>query len=170
MTVIVRRLGRGDAECFRDLRIQGFRLQEHEFRFSPDDEANVSMETTCARLETEFVVGAFDADELVGIGGLSRQLGSKLNHRALLWGMYIKPGYRGSGLSNDIMQMLLDFADKSGVVSVVLTVVNGNDAAARVYQRWGFEAYGLDRAAVKLADGSFVDELLMVRMSPRAYP
>jgi ribosomal protein S18 acetylase RimI-like enzyme len=163
VAVIVRRLTQEDAESFRALRLEGFRLQERAFRYAPDDELAIPMHVVKARLETDFVAGAFMGGELVGIGGLSRQLGSKLKHRALLWGMYIKPAYRGSGVSNVMMQRLIGFAEQSGFESIILTVVSDNAPAQRFYARWGFTAYGLDRLAVKLADGSYVDETLMAR-------
>ena len=163
MATVVRRLTREDAESFRALRLEGFRLQEREFRFSPDDELVNPLDMVRSRLKTDFVVGAFAENKLVGIGGLSRQVGSKLSHRALLWGMYVKADHRGSGVSDMLMQALIDFAERSGLESVILTVVSDNVPANRFYGRWGFTAYGLDRAAVKLPDGSYVDEALMAR-------
>lgn len=163
MTTIVRRLMPENAEIFRAIRLEGFRLQDREFRFSPEDELAVPLETVRARLQTDFVVGAFVSGELVGIAGLSRQGGAKLNHRALLWGMYVKANYRGSGTSNAIMQMLVEYAEKSGTEYIILTVARENSIANRFYERWGFNAYGIDKYAIKLADGSYIDELLMVR-------
>ncbi len=163
MDTIVRRLTQGDAESFREMRLEGLRLQEREFRFSPNDELAIPLDMVRERLKTDFIVGALAGGKLVGIGGLSRQVGSKLSHRALLWGMYVKAAHRGSGISDMLMQALIDFARRSGLESIFLTVVSDNVAASRFYCRWGFTAYGLDRSAVKLSDGSYVDEALMSR-------
>ena len=48
-----------------------------------------------ARLERDFVAGVFDGDTLVGIAGLARYGGVKINHKALLWGMYLRAEFRG---------------------------------------------------------------------------
>jgi RimJ/RimL family protein N-acetyltransferase len=167
MATTVRRLTPEEAESFRDVRLEGVRLQDREFRFSTEDELAIPMSALRARMETDFIVGAFVGDELVGIGGLTRQAGSKLSHRALLWGMYIKAAHRRSGLSDTMMQTLLDFAEQSEIESVILTVVSHNEVASRFYSRWGFIAYGIDRSVVKLADGSYLDETLMVRRFPK---
>jgi ribosomal protein S18 acetylase RimI-like enzyme len=163
MAVAVKRLVPADAERFRSIRLEGFRLQEREFRFSPADELAIPLDTVKARLDADFVAGAFVDDELVGIGGLTRLAGSKLNHRALLWGMYVNAAHRGSGVADQIMQALIDFATKAGIESIILTVMSENETACRFYRRWGFTVYGTDRSSMKLEDGSYLDDTLMVR-------
>ncbi len=160
MSVTVKHLAQQDAGDFRHIRLEGFRLQDREFRSSPEDEASVV--EAAARLEQDFVVGAYEAHDLIGIAGLSRVIGTKLKHKALLWGMYVRAAHRGSGVSDAIMRALVDRA-RLDVESIILTVVNGNRPAVRFYERWGFRTYGVEPASVRLADGSYLDEALMIR-------
>ena len=85
-----------------------------------------------------------------------------MKHKALLWGMYVRATHRGSGVSDAIMQVLVERA-RMHVESMILTVVSGNGPAIRFYERWGFRTYGVEPASLKLADGSYLDETLMIR-------
>ncbi len=163
MTFEIKRLEERDYQRYVELRVEGFSKQNREFRFSPEDELALSQEQTIKRIKTEFIIGAFDKDSLVGIGGVTPYSGSKLNHRALLWGMYVKPAYRGLGLSNKIVESLVEEAGKIGVEKILLTVVSENHTAINLYKKWGFTPYATDRFAVKISDNDYLDEMLMVK-------
>ncbi|ARN83419.1 hypothetical protein B1812_05620 [Methylocystis bryophila] len=155
----MRRLAPADARDFHRLRLEGFALQTREFRYAPADEERLTPKEIEARLLRDFVVGAFCEDELVGIGGLSRGVGCKIAHKALLFGMYLRREYRGSGIADALMSALLDEARRT-VEIVTLTVMSGNAPAVGFYRRWGFESYGIEPRAVK-EDGLYFDEMLM---------
>ena len=106
----LRRLEAADAPAFQRLRIEGFALQPREFRYAPEDEANMPLAEVAARLARDFVVGVFDDDTLVGIAGLTRLRGAKTSHKALLWGMYLRAEFRGRGGADMLMSAILDFA------------------------------------------------------------
>jgi len=132
------------------------------FRIAEEDEATISEQEVTERLTREHVVGAYVDGVLQGIGGLTRFAGTRLDHRALLWGMYVRPEARGAGAGDAIVGALLDEARRIGVRSVLLTVIAGNERAERLYRRWGFERYGVEPGAVRTASG-YVDEVLMIR-------
>jgi ribosomal protein S18 acetylase RimI-like enzyme len=159
----VRRLEDSDYESYVNLRVDGFRKQKREFRFSPEDELSISRENTVKRIKNEFIVGVFNGADLIGIGGCTPCSGSKLNHRALLWGMYVSTDYRGMGLSNKIVESLLSEATRIGMETILLTVVNENDIAIGLYKKWGFSPYAVDRLSVKIGENDYLDELLMVK-------
>ena len=159
---VVRRLTAADAPEFRRVRLEGFTTSPDLFRIAAEEEAELSGEAVAARLEREHVVGGFVDDELQGIGGLTRFAGTRLDHRALLWGMYVRPEARGAGVGDAIVGALLDEARRIGVRSVLLTVIAGNERAERLYRRWGFERYGVEPGAVRAGSG-YVDEALMIR-------
>ena len=159
---VIRRLTPADAAGFRRVRLEGFTANPDLFRIAAEEEAGMSVEDFAARLEREYVAGGFVGGELQGIGGLTRFAGARLDHRALLWGMYVRPAARGAGVGDAIVAALLDEASRIGVRSVLLTVIAGNEPAERLYRRWGFERYGVEPGAVRTASG-FVDEALMIR-------
>lgn len=68
-------------------------------------------------------------------------------------------GARGAGLGEALVARVLEHA--RGVVEEVrLSVVASNAAAVRLYEAAGFERYGLERRALKVA-GRHHDEALM---------
>jgi ribosomal protein S18 acetylase RimI-like enzyme len=169
--VTVRRLGPDDAAIFRALRLEGFARHPLEFRIAPEDETSLTMAQVEARITNDYVVGAFAlGGALAGIGGLTRYAGAKLQHKALLWGMYVREGARGQGLGDAIVVDLLAHARATGVEIVQLTVVADNTRARRLYERHGFTAYGTEPSAVKAQAGEgvvYLDETLMfARLQP----
>lgn len=162
----LRRLAAADAEAFAAIRMQAFTLQGREFRSSPADAALISVETWAKTLESEFVVGLFDGETLVGVAGLSQLQGAKLAHKAMLWGMYIRAAQRGAGGADTLMAAIIERA--TGLVeTIMLTVAAHNHAAIALYERWGFVQYGFEPGSVKMDDGSYVDEALMLKRLDR---
>jgi ribosomal protein S18 acetylase RimI-like enzyme len=158
---LVRRLIAADAAAYQTLRLEGIAQHPFQFRIATEDEIGLPLETVGERIERAFVAGGFDAESLVGVGGLTRFEGTKLRHRALLWGMYVREGARGHGLADELMRVLLAEARTQGIEQVVLTVAAANDRARRVYERWGFSVYGIEPRAIKVSHG-YLDEALMV--------
>jgi putative acetyltransferase len=81
------------------------------------------------------LVGAYAGGELVGIGGIEIQDGGF----AELKRMYVVPAARGSGVADDVMNALLDYARERGVTAVRLETGDQQHAAMRYYTRHGFE-------------------------------
>lgn len=157
----VRRLLGTDAAAFHALRLEGFERHPLQFRYAVEDESGLTLAQVAERLEREYVVGGHRDGVLAGIGGLSGVAGSKLRHKALLWGMYLRDDARGTGLADAIVQALLSRARGEGFRQVLLTVAAENVAALRLYRRWGFERYGVEPDAVRSGSGYFA-EVLMV--------
>ena len=160
----LRRLETADAPAFQRLRIEGFALQPREFRYAPEDEADMPLAEVAARLARDFVVGVFDGDTLVGIAGLTRHGGVKISHKALLWGMYLRAEFRGRGGADMLMSAILDHA-RGRVEIVTLTAMSDNPRALAFYRRWGFAAYGVEPAAVKYEGGYFDETLMSLRLA-----
>lgn len=160
MALACRRLRADDARAFHDLRIEGFALEPRAFRCTPQDEADAPLADVDARLQRDYVVGAFDGERLVGVGGLAQFEGARLRHKALLFGMYLRARYRGGEASNELMRRLIDKATSS-VEIVTLTVVSSNARALRFYERWGFRSYGVELRSAKLHDRDYLDETMM---------
>ncbi|HEY8126789.1 MAG TPA: GNAT family N-acetyltransferase [Methylocystis sp.] len=137
-------------------------MEPRAFRFAPEDEAHVTPAAVAARLERDFVIGAFNTEDslMIGVGGLAWNDGVKTRHKALLYGMYVKAADRGSHAADDIMKRLIEEA-RARVEIVTLTVVATNLRALRFYERWGFRAYGVEERSAKNGDGEYLDETLM---------
>ena len=77
----------------------------------------------------------------------------------MLWGMFVQPQAKVTGLGPALVARVLEHA-RATVEEVRLTVVSTNTAAIRLYERAGFEQYGLERRALKIG-GDYHDEVLM---------
>lgn len=157
----VRRLTPADVDAFLDLRRAGEASDAHFFRSTAADDEAIGRGGWEARLAGEYVVGVVGDGGLVARGGFTRLTGSKLDHKGLIWGMYVRPSYRGRGLASAVLDALL--AEAAGQVrQVVLTLYAANAAARALYERHGFTVYAIEPDAVRQGDG-FADEALMWR-------
>ena len=84
-----------------------------------------------------------------------------MNHKAALWGMYVRPAARSSGLGRRLVEAVVNHAAER-VEQLQLSVVAANDGACRLYLNMGFSEYGREMKALK-QDGRYYDEILMVR-------
>jgi ribosomal protein S18 acetylase RimI-like enzyme len=96
------------------------------------------------------------------VGGV-REQSPKRRHIALIVGMYVHQDHRRAGIA----PLLLDAAQKGlaelgGLEQLQLSVTAGNEPALALYEQAGFEVYGREPAALKVA-GSNYDEFLMSR-------
>lgn len=153
------RLTPADAERYRAVRLEGLRGDPSGFRYSEAEDERIEASNWSARLAREFVVGAEQDGELVGVGGFSRFAGEKLDHKGLIWGMYVRPHARGTGAADAIMRALIAHA-RERVRQLQLTVMADNARARAFYERHGFEHYATEPEAVRRGD-AYVDEALM---------
>lgn len=160
---VVRPLGPADADSFRLIRLEALRAHPDHF--------GSSWEEAQARPSAWFeenagsgrVVGLFDEqDALAGMAGLALDPSLKSRHLATLWGMYVAPSARRQGAGAALVHAVLAMAVPP-VEEVRLTVSAHNGPAIALYERLGFERYGLDPHALKLGD-RYIDELLMRRV------
>lgn len=114
--------------------------------------------------ERDFLVTAFIGDKVVGDLGLT-QLRSNIKylHRAYL-GISIRQQYSGYGLGSFMVDIALKQAKENGFEQVELGVYSDNEKAIRLYEKHGFEKYGIQPRAFKHKDGTYRDEIIMVKM------
>ncbi len=114
------------------------------------------------RLGANLVLGGFLPDgTLAGTAGLATTGDAKQRHKATLWGMFVHPAARGSGLAAALVEAALAAAPPE-VEEVRLSVVVTNEAAIRLYARLGFTRFAVEPRALKI-DGQYHDDAMMVR-------
>ncbi|SFQ49689.1 Acetyltransferase (GNAT) family protein [Lachnospiraceae bacterium XBB1006] len=62
------------------------------------------------------------------------------------------------------MELAIAQAKENGMEQLELGVFSDNDRARHLYQKYGFKEYGVNPRAFKLQDGSYRDEIIMVKM------
>ena len=164
--IFLRELSAEDAEAFFELRLKG--LKEEPDAFTSSYEESLSEEIASVRSKitagpNSFVVGAFDGTRLIGVTGLYRYKEStKVAHKAVLWGVYLLPEYRGKGIAKKVLRTVLEKARTLvGIELVHLGVNPANKPVVKLYESVGFTKWGEEKHALKI-NGRYVDEDQMV--------
>ena len=83
------------------------------------------------------VWGLFDGAQLIGMTGI--YVDEKMPEKAVLWGSWLEPAYRGQGLSDLIYKTRIAWAQAHPAVKYIVTSHRGtNEASKRSNQRHGF--------------------------------
>lgn len=157
----IRRLLPSEAGVFRSIRLEGLQDAPDAFGSTFEKESAEPLQYFIERLDRNAVFGGFLGNSLMGVVGFYQHESAKMNHKGVLWGMYVKPAARGSGLATALAERLLEHASKA-VEQVQLTVVVNNLRARRFYERMGFVEYGLEKESLKY-QGAYFDEALLVK-------
>jgi RimJ/RimL family protein N-acetyltransferase len=159
---MVRQLTPADAEAFRALHLEALEKYPAAFAMAYEEECDLPLTEFQTRLERLIVFGGFVAGALAGIATLQCQPLMKRRHMAMVWGMYVKDTFRGSGLATAIFQSVIARAERE-VDQLELYVAVGNDRASQFYKRFGFEPYGVMRRSLRVK-GVDYDAEMMVRI------
>jgi ribosomal protein S18 acetylase RimI-like enzyme len=161
----IRKLTGDDASEYWRLRIEA--LQQDPEAFATTYEEAMARENPLQRVASNLnatesrTIGTFNGQELVGVMTLSAESAPKLRHRVNLFAVYVTPKVRGQKIGSILLQEVIGFAkEMPGIEKINLTVVSSNKAAIRLYERAGFESFGLEKNAMK-SDSNYVDEIYM---------
>lgn len=112
----------------------------------------------------QYILGAVDDDgNIAGMIGYSSEDSSKTRHKGTVWGLFVRPEYRGKGIATIMVMSVLETAqDMLDVEQVQLAVSTQNEASYGLYLRLGFNVFGTELHAMKIGD-SYVDEYHMVK-------
>lgn len=71
--------------------------------------------------------------------------------------------YCDMGIGGKMMLECIEWCKSKGAEQIELTVVEGNDRAQKMYENFGFEVFGRKPNALKYPDGTYRDEIFMVK-------
>jgi ribosomal protein S18 acetylase RimI-like enzyme len=164
-SVVVREGTVSDAERFRELRLHA--LQDSPIAFPVDytATANHPMSFWENRLkvdETGTIFFAEHANQFIGMMGIRRGESPKTKHSATIWGVYVRPEWRGLHIAESLIQACIAWAEANDVNIVKLGVTVASASAVRFYQRCGFIIYGTEPRGI-FYDGQYYNGYLMYR-------
>ena len=99
---------------------------------------------------------------LAGNCNISRRTKQKNLHRASI-GIALKKEFWNLGIGTALFEEMIAIAEGWGVVQLELEVFEGNERAIALYRKMGFETVSFVPNAIRMSDGSFVKEFLMVK-------
>jgi len=164
--VVIRDANLTDIDRFRDLRL--FALQESPTAFSADYDLNLehSRQFWEGRLKPDehgIIFFAEHEGQLVGMAGIRKGESSKTRHGAGIWGVYVRPEWRGSRIADGLMNICCEWAILRGAEIIKLAVMSTNESAIRLYKRCGFVIYGTEPLAL-YHEGQYHESLHMFRL------
>ena len=164
--IVIREANMGDVAQFRELRLTA--LQDSPTSFSADYQVNHDhpMRFWEGRLrfdEHGIIFFAEHDAKLIGMTGIRKGETPKTKHGAYIWGVYIRPEWRGLRIAEELINTCIEWAKEREVEIVKLGVTTTNSSAIHCYERCGFTTYGMEPRGI-FYDGKYYDEYLMFKL------
>ena len=154
------------ADCLEYLRVTAtetpFLLREPE-----ENDMTLEMEEAFLRARAEdphslMLIAHIDGEyagncRLVSMGNQLR-----VRHRCGM-GIALYQKFCNNGLGRILIENVVEVAKELGYEQMELEVVEGNDRAKHVYESLGFNTFGVRPHALKYKDGTYANEILMVK-------
>lgn len=164
----IRILTESDFESFWNMRLRALKEEPTSYGSSYEEAIAAPQSEALKRLEESehsFIVGAFNP-HLVGIVGFFRERSIKKNHKGIIWGVYVAPEARGSGVARSLMEAAIARAKTiPNVERLQLSVMSQNQSARRLYASLGFEHYGTEINALKVNDRFHPEDLMALKLA-----
>jgi ribosomal protein S18 acetylase RimI-like enzyme len=165
--LVIRALGPGDAPQFREVRVRSLREHPEAFARSPDEVDDVAVTAEHFRRDavgdSDFMLGAFAADVLAGIAGCHRERAAKQRHVAYVWGVYVTPEHRGTGVGRRLVEAVIERARTwPGLEALWLDVNTTNRGARALYASCGFVTAATKPRILKVGDRYYDEELMIL--------
>ena len=164
---VLRSPRKDDAQAFIDYMI--VTAGETPFLLREPEEISLTLEQEEAFLENaagapgRMMISAFVDGRLAGNAALDPVAPfMRYTHRCSL-AISLYQEFTGLGIGRLLMEAILGEAKKAGYEQAELTTVSTNTAAQALYEKLGFVKYGTQPHSRKMKDGSYQDELFMVK-------
>jgi ribosomal protein S18 acetylase RimI-like enzyme len=162
--IMLREANPKDASQFRELRL--YALQESPTAFSADYQKNLNHSTQywedmlTMHPDESTIFLAEHENRLIGVTGIARGGSPKTRHSATVWGVYVRPEWRGLHLAEELIHASFTWARARNIVATRLGVTATNTSAIRCYERCGFQITGTEPRAVYY-EGQYHDFYMM---------
>ena len=157
-----------DAAMMRDFMIQT--ADQTDFLLSTsDDFRQKSVEDEAKWIESRMddsgcILIVMKGDEMIANSDISFNTAhEKEKHRSSV-GITVEKEYWDKGIGTIIFEELIKIAENhEGTEQIELGVISTNARARHLYEKMGFKETGVIPRALKLPDGTYLDEILMTR-------
>ncbi len=169
----IRPIRAADAAAWRALRLQALKQDPVSFAASYEEAAATDPEAFARSIPAEggpdVLFGLYVDGALEGAAGFAVQGGLKRCHKGLLWGVYVRPAWRGRGFGKALVERVIDHA-RGQVALLQASVTADNNTARFTYLALGFQSYGVEPAALRVDGVDYDEDLLWLDFRPAALP
>lgn len=164
--VIIRIATPEDADALFKLRVEALTVNPEAFAMDVEKTITAGVDSWIKRLKDDaqsesgaIFIGQAGHD-LTGMIGIGRGQWPKTRHSAIVWGVYVRPVWRGLHVGRAILNDCITWSRQHEIVVLKLGVVTTNEPAIRCYRSCGFTVYGAEPKSLYL-NGKYYDEYLM---------
>jgi ribosomal protein S18 acetylase RimI-like enzyme len=156
-----------DAQVLWDLRMLALETDPWSFVDSPEELRAISVEEFATRLRADhaenFIVGAFERGNAVGMVGFYQEKPMKRRHKGWIWGVFVRPDVRGRGVARSLITKAIKRAKTiDGLEMVLLTVSVDQPAPRKLYESLGFRSIGVEPKGIKIGAEHHDEEHLVL--------
>jgi ribosomal protein S18 acetylase RimI-like enzyme len=167
--LVVRALAVTDLPAYKALREEMLARHEEAFTSDAAAEAQRTVDSYRGRLggaaaPASFTLGALRGERLVGAITCEQDGRSKVRHLGHIVGMMVHTDVQAQGVGSALLEAALARARSDGLEQITLSVTSSNEAALRLYRRFGFAPYGRLPRALKLGNQYFDKDLLLLAL------
>lgn len=141
MAISLRQLGADEWQLFKTMRLLALQSDAHVYTTNNDEWLTKSDAEWQKMLEDNdsAIFGVFDGEYCIGITCIGIHWDSPDKKIGLLWGTWLKPEYRGKGISKQLYETRLNWARQHPTCEkLVVGHRAGNMASERANQKHGF--------------------------------
>jgi RimJ/RimL family protein N-acetyltransferase len=153
---IVRQLKDGDATTLRAVWLEALKAEPEFYGAQLGSAQKKPLTYYKKRINRGAAFGGFVKGKMVGFGAIRPMRLPGMHHKADMWGLYLREPLRGTGLAEDIIEAIEEYArQRFDVINV--RVVDQNLRMRRFLDRTGYKLFGIERRALK-SEGRYFDE------------
>ena len=167
----IRQLTADDVAIFYPFRLRSLRESPHAFTNSYEEYSHQTLENVAQRFrqqavsDSDFTLGAFEEEQLVGMVGFYRESALKVRHKGYIVSMYVQPEDRRRGIARALLLAALERIRRlPDLDQVLLGVVETQTTAKHLYESLGFTVYSREPRAVKIGDEYFDEEFMVLKL------
>jgi RimJ/RimL family protein N-acetyltransferase len=165
---IIRSAAEQDAKSLSEVRLQIDGETENLDREPGEAYIDESGFKQVIKTDTESSSNLFLVAEVNGrIVGFSRCAGNNLkrtSHR-VEFGIGVLKDFWGYGIGKNLLKETTHWADSNGIKKVSLHVLETNEKAIKLYEKYGFEVEGVLKKDKLLSDGNYYKTIVMGRFN-----
>jgi RimJ/RimL family protein N-acetyltransferase len=145
--IVYRKLEINDIDQYHKIRLDCLKNYPENFGTLYDEEQKLSNfkfdKIINQQSPTDFLMGAFSNERLVGICGFIQEKREKTKHIGEISGMYVMTELSGQKIGARLLSTTIMTAfNNSTLEQIILAVADKNQTAQNLYKKYGFVEYG----------------------------